>query len=290
MTLRWLARLLLVTTIGFCHDSWAQTDKLAADIGETVIAIPVLAEGKPTGGYMVGTLYKPNGDGPFPFVILNHGRATSAVERAKVQRWRYVEQSRWLVRRGFVVIVPTRRGYGGTGGADVENSYACSNPWYRESLAGGVESVLSAIEYAKGLPFANPKRFIVMGQSVGGYVAVGIAAANPEGLAAAISLAGGQGGAPDSHPGIPCAPDKLTRVFAEAGKTARVPMLWIYTENDQYFNPEISRAFHKAFAESGGNAEYKLLPPFGNDGHTLFVRGGEIWQQVVGEFLDKLGL
>jgi dienelactone hydrolase len=283
-------RILLLSLLLSCPAAKAQPPMMAADINETVVQIPLLAGGKASGNHIVATLFKPNGDGPFPFVILSHGRATTAVERARTERWRYTEQSRWLVRRGLVVIVPTRRGYGATGGADVEASYACSNPWYKESLAAALDSALSTIYYAKALPFVDSKRFIAIGQSYGGFLSVGIAAANVEGLLAGINFAGGHGGDPATHPGVPCAPEKLAAVFADAGRTARVPMLWIYTENDLFFNAEVSRALHSAFTGAGGNAQYRLLPPFGNDGHLLFAQGGRIWQPVVDEFLKGLGL
>lgn len=266
------------------------TPALVADINETVIEIPVIVNGQPNGARMVGTLFKPNGDGPFPFAIISHGRAGTPVERAQVSRWRYTEQSRWLVRKGYVVIVPTRRGYGSTGGSDVETNYNCANPWYKEALAGGVESVLSAVTYAKAQPFVDPKRFILIGQSVGGFVTVGVTAAAPEGLLAAVNFAGGHGGDPQRHPGVPCGPEKLLSVYADAGKTARAPMLWVYTENDNYFGPDYSRVWHKAYTDAGGRAEFQLLPPFQSDGHRMFVNGISIWRPIVDDFLKRTGL
>ncbi len=269
--------------------AYAQAPALAADINETIVSIPVIVGGKPNGAHMVGTVYKPDGAGPFPFVVLNHGRAGTAVERAQTPRWRYTVASRWLVKRGYAVFVATRRGYGDTGGSDVETNYNCNNPWYKEPMAAGVESVLSVIEYAKAQPYVNRSRFVVMGQSVGGYLSVGVAAANPEGLVAAINFAGGHGGRPDRDPGNPCAAEKLKQVFADAGKTSRVPALWVYTENDQYFGPAHTRDWHQAFISAGGKAEFRLLPPFDKDGHTLFVRGAMIWQPLLTEFLDSVG-
>ena len=275
----------------WCGCAWSQGGPaLVADLNETVIQIPVSVNGQQTGTQMVGTLFKPDGEGPFPFAIINHGRAGTPVERAQVQRWRYVEQSRWLVRRGYVVIVPTRRGYGGTGGTDVETSYNCANPWYREAMTGGVESVLAAIDYAKAQTYVDPQRFIVVGQSVGGYLAVGVAAAVPAGLLAAVNFAGGSGGDPQRHPAVPCAPEKLAQVYADAGKTARVPMLWVYTENDQYFGPDFARAWHREFVNAGGRAELEIMPPFQTDGHRLFVQGIAIWRPVVEAFFAKIGL
>ncbi len=278
----WVALLLCA-----CVSAYAQTP--ASDINETVVRIPVFVGGKPNGDQMLGTVFKPDGVGPFPFVVINHGRASTPVERARLGRQRYVDASRWLVRRGFAVFVAVRRGYGETGGADVESSYNCNNPWFKEAMAGGVQSVLFVIEYAKSQSFANKDRFLVMGQSVGGYLSVGIGAANPEGLVAVINFAGGHGGRPERDPGNPCATEKLREVFADAGKASRMPALWIYTENDNYFSPEHSRAWHQAFTAAGGKAEFRLLPPFAKDGRTLFGRGQKIWQPVVEEFLNGVG-
>ena len=265
----------------------AQGTPFAADLNESVVNIPVIVEGKPDGSHMVGTVFKPAGEGPFPFVVLNHGRR--AAERFRTPRWRYADASRWLVRQGFAVFVATRRGYGETAGPDVESSYSCANPWFRDAMAGGVDSVMAVVGYARKQPFVDKDRYIVMGQSVGGYLSVGTGAQNPDGLKAVINFAGGHGGRPDRDPGNPCATEKLRQVFADAGKTSRVPSLWIYTENDQYFGPEHSRAWHEAFVASGGKAEYHLLPPFGRDGHTLFIAGAARWQPLVARFLKSAG-
>ena len=86
-----------------------------------------------------------------------------------------------------------------------------------------------------------------------------------------------------------CAPDKLVAATREFGRTARVPMLWIYIENDTFFGPELSRRMHKAYTEAGGRAEYHLLPPLGSDGHFLVDSPDSIplWAPLVGAFLDK---
>jgi len=53
-------------------------------------------------------LYKPDGDGPFPVVIYNHG-SRDGRERTSVP-FQYV--GKMLTRAGYVVLVPERRGYG----------------------------------------------------------------------------------------------------------------------------------------------------------------------------------
>jgi invasion protein IalB len=66
-------------------------------------------------------------------------------------------------------------------------------------------------------------------------------------------------------------------------------MLWIYTENDTYFGPELTKRMHDAFVAAGGNAEYRLLPAFGSDGHFMIDSPDAvpIWSPLVSQFLGK---
>src|SRR5258708_7250038 len=61
-------------------------------------------------------LYKPDGDGPFPVVIYNHG-SRDGRERASVP-FQYV--GKMLTRAGYAVLVPERRGYGKCAGSTRE--------------------------------------------------------------------------------------------------------------------------------------------------------------------------
>jgi homoserine acetyltransferase len=91
------------------------------------------------------------------------------------------------------------------------------------------------------------------------------------------------------HPGEPCEGHKLEKMYATFGETSKAPMLWIYTENDQYFSPRYSQAWHAAFVKAGGKAEFRLMSPFAKDGHSLFSSGIKIWEPLVSEFLDANG-
>src|SRR5215472_5888761 len=70
---------------------------------------------------VIVTIFREEARVSSPFVIINHGRAGNAEGRNAVKRWRYPEISRYLVQRGYAVFVPTRIGYGDTGGEDVEH-------------------------------------------------------------------------------------------------------------------------------------------------------------------------
>jgi homoserine acetyltransferase len=92
-----------------------------------------------------------------------------------------------------------------------------------------------------------------------------------------------------TQPQKPCGPEKLERLFRDYGKTAKVPMLWVYTENDMYFGPELPRRWHQAFRAAGGQSEFVQFSPQGDDGHLLFYRYPSLWQPKVAAFLQAQG-
>ena len=99
----------------------------------------------------------------------------------------------------------------------------------------------------------------------------------------------GSGGDPKGRPQNPCSQPALERTFQAYGAQAKVPMLWIYTENDMYFGPQLPRQWHAAFTKAGGKASFVQFPPHGEDGHSLFTRFPQVWQPAVSEFLDANG-
>jgi pimeloyl-ACP methyl ester carboxylesterase len=130
---------------------------------------------------------------------------------------------------------------------------------------------------------------IIVGQSGGGWGSIALGSQNPESVRAIIGFAAGRGGHLNGKPNNNCAPDQLVDAVAEFGRTARVPMLWIYTHNDSYFGPDLSKRMVEAFRAAGGNVEYHLLSDFGGDGHFLIdsAEAVQLWAPLVSEFLAK---
>jgi dienelactone hydrolase len=268
-------------------------EKLAADLNEEVVRVPVTladAAHRPVSRKMVVTQYRPDGSGPFPLVVISHGRSGGYAERAKPARFRYIEAARYFVHKGFAVLVPTRVGYGESGrDIDPESSGFCSFADYSSLLAAAPAQVMAALDYGRQLPWVDGKRILLLGQSVGGLTTTATAALNPPGVVAAINFAGGSGGSPQAHPGVPCRAEKLEQAYAEMGKRTHVPMLWIYTQNDKYFGPDYSQSWAKAYQQGGAALDYRLLPAFGDNGHFLFARGAEIWMPLLDEYLKRFG-
>ena len=69
---------------------------------------------------------------------------------------------------GFAVIVPTRRGYGNSGGSWAESYGPCSNPDYYRAGLESARDVRAAIESVRAQPWADTNRIVLAGQSAGG--------------------------------------------------------------------------------------------------------------------------
>ena len=253
--------------------------EFAFEVEEKVERIPVAGTG------MVVTHYRPQGPGPFPLVIINHGRAGNPVTRARMRRQRFPEPAGYFLRRGFAVVVPTRVGYGETGGPDLEHHGSTGRPAYGAALDGALASIMPALAWARSLPHVGPQRVIAVGTSMGGVSSLALAARNPPELAAVINFAGGNGGNPRDRPGEPSAPYALAARYAAFGRTATVPSLWLYAENDRYWGREFPVEWHRAYVAAGGRAELRMLPPFERDGHFIFARAVDLWQPHVDDFL-----
>jgi hypothetical protein len=65
--------------------------------------------------------------------------------------------------------------------------------------------------------------------------------------------------------------------FAAAGSRTRIPMLWLYAEEDgYYYSAAWTRRFHEAFVQVGDDATFHLFPAFSADGHRL-VNQVDLW-------------
>jgi len=247
----------------------------------------------PAGYEIATTILRPEGNGPYGVVVLNHGVSASARERARESAGLLITAASVFARRGYVVVMPLRRGFGATGGSMAEDPGSCANPDYVKAEQAAADDVMTAYAYARGLPYVDGARMILAGQSAGGMVSLFTAGTrSPQGLAAVLSFAGGRGGDPETSPGVPCAVEPIARVLDTLGKQTRVPVLFNYAENDLFFSPRITRLWFDRYAAGGADAEYILQPAFGRDGHYLFtdVVGVRYWLPAVERFFARHNL
>jgi len=223
-------------------------------------------------------VYRPASGTRFPLAVVNHGDpGPSHPDERRAMHPAYDVLRTWLVDHGYAVIVPMRRGFGSSDGDVAEDSGSCHNPDYVASGLAGADDIEAALAYMRRQPFVVSNRIVLVGHSSGGFGSLAEASRRPQGGVAVVNFAGGRG---QVGPGDVCSPDKLVAAMGAFGTTTRVPTLWIYSENDQYFSP--------AFAAGSPQAEFFAAPPYDSSGHTLVNHAGTGWESVVDAFLKKV--
>ncbi len=264
----------------------------SAEIVEKVVKLPVSvsAGGETVSREITLTIVRDETRKKSPFMILNHGRAPTAEGRAKFGRAVFRDQTRYFVQQGYAVFLPTRIGYGVTGGPDVESSGACNAKDYAAALAPAVAQVAAAVAYAQTQDYVDGSRGVVIGSSVGGFTSIAASAASLRGVKAAVNFAGGAGGEPDKRTGSPCQPERIGATFAAYGARSRIPTLWLYAPNDRYWGASHPKQWFAQFFAQGGNGQFIALPPSGDDGHQAFRNDMDSWKPSVAAFLKKAGM
>jgi len=256
----------------------------AQDLVEREVTIPWV---RASPGGLDALLVYADLPGKHPLAVITHGTSRNVEEHARVTPWQELPQALWFARRGWIALVVVRRGYGASGGEpDSRHGARCPHTDYQEAGEYSAEDLRVAIDYARGLPQVDAAHIVAVGVSTGGFATVALSAKAPTGLVAGINFAGGRGSKGDHDV---CNPDDLVHAYRNFGKHSRTPMLWIYAQNDKYFWPELAQSFDAAFHSQGGQDQFVLAPPIGEDGHSLF-RHIAAWSSTVDEFLKAQNL
>jgi len=224
--------------------------------------------------------------GRHPLALLTHGTAVKPAERLKVTPWAEYGQALWFARRGYVVLIVVRKGYGRSGGKQDSQLGGCNTRGsFREAGEAAAQDLIDVMRWAANRPEVDTNSIVSVGVSAGGFAQVALAAGPPPGLRAAISFAGGRGADGKEHN---CDLDGIVHAFQSFGKDAAkrgsLPMLWIYSENDHYFPPAMAVRFDQAYRKGGGEDQFVMAPPNGDDGHHLYSHP-DAWSETVSDFL-----
>lgn len=225
------------------------------------------------------TIFKPDGEGPFPLLIMNHGKAPGNSHFQ--ERARYLVITREFVKRGYAVVIPMRKGFSKSGGMYVDGG--CNIGGNGNAQADDVQV---ALEYALKQPWADKDRILVAGQSHGGLTTMAFGTRNYSGVKGLINFAGGL--RKDN-----CQWDySLVDAFGKFGAESKLPSIWFYGANDSYFNPDLASRMHAAYTKSGGKATLIAYGTFKNDSHGMSSSrdGVKIWWPETENFLKKIGL
>jgi dienelactone hydrolase len=272
-----------------CHaDRRAETGFAEELIG---VPIEVAPDGHPS--LLQTTYFRPRRPGPWPLVILNHGAPPirDAAQRRATGRNRLFISAKWFLDHGFAVAVPMRRGYAGSDGDYAEDYGACDAPDYAHAARETAKDIAAAVTYFLKSSEVQAGHIVVVGVSAGGLGGLAFAAAPALGAVAVINFSGGRGGRDPDGSGRRCAPGRLVDAAGIFGRSARLPTLWLYAENDSWFPPDLARQMWSAWHANGAGQELIVLPPVEDEGHLLFYSevGQQLWAEPVTRFLRGLG-
>lgn len=232
-----------------------------------------------------GTLYKPEGKGPFPAVVYNHGSAAGMLSKQAFEALGPI-----FAKYGWVFFGPYRRGQGlsasagpyiGDQIADAEKkggTRAGAATMVRLLETDHLNDQLAALAWLRTQSFVDPERVAVAGTSFGGIEVV--LGAERGSYCAGVDSAG----AAQSWKDAP----EVQALMTRAVRNSRVPIFFFQAENDYDLSP--SRTLSAAMKEAGKDYEMKIFPPFGNsvqDGHAFGYFGGDVWGPDVFRFLNQ---
>jgi dienelactone hydrolase len=231
-------------------------------------------------------LVKPDLPGRLPLVVISHGSPLKPEDRRLSRPHLYLPHAIEFARRGWAAAIVMRRGFGDSGGEYGESPGPCTQPDHVSSSTRASADIRVGIAFLQRRPDIDSTRLLAVGQSTGGVLTIALTIDPPPGLLAAINFAGG---VIPTNFGKPCknTEDRLVEAFKVFGKRSRVPMLWVYSQNDQLFPPKLVQQLMNVFSAGGGKAELIQAPPFRNDGHSMFAYGIRQWTPYIDQFLKQ---
>jgi carboxymethylenebutenolidase len=237
--------------------------------------------------------WKPNGTGPCPVVLFNHGSGgADADHTAGLPMTEAAEKLAPLfLKHGYAFLYLFRRGQG----LSADQGPFMQNILRREEANNGMDArqhlqfilattdhladVLAALAFLKTAPAIDSKRIAVVGHSFGGQLTL-LAAERHNSVRAAVTFAAAAGSWERS-------PELRERLRSTVDRTT-APIMLIQAANDYSIAPsqELAdelRRLHKSYV-------LKIYPPIGqtsDDGHNFLYLAIPQWERDVFGFLDE---
>jgi dienelactone hydrolase len=238
-------------------------------------------------------LWRPQGRGPFPAILLNHGSGRTPEDLKRLGSYEKNAETLGPVfaRHGYVFLYLFRRGVGlstdqGANAVDLMNSESAShgqdarNALQMQLLENReMDDALSALKFLRALSYVDAKDVAVIGHSFGGSLTVLMAEREPN--LRAVVVFSGAGYSFDRSPEL------RTRLLAAIDHIA-APVFFIHAEND--YSLSSGKVLDARREQIGRPHRLKIYPPIGHtvdDGHDFLHLGVNIWEPDVFAFLDE---
>lgn len=233
---------------------------------------------------LVGYLFRPNGTGPFPTVVWNHGS-----ERNPGGGPQFDSVAAVFVPAGYAVFAPMRRGH-----SDSEGEYVV-DATQREAAANGfaagqrlatrllessqLDDQLSGLAFVKKQPFVDTTRLVVAGCSYGGIQTL-LGAERGAGYRAAVSISP----AALSWRGNPDLRERLEQAVTRIS----IPVFLIQPPKDASLEP--ANVLGPLLEKRNSSNRVKIYPAVGPEDQQVHCFGGakgmHVWAADVVAFLQ----
>jgi dienelactone hydrolase len=263
----------------------ASTDAPASATAAALAPSPAPAKVAPTElriagkeGAMQAYLWRPDGPGPFPAIVYNHG--------SERDPWvgSHGPVGLFFAKNGYVVLFPYRRGAGkseGTHWSDRVDKLPDAQQYQGtiDALVDENDDVVAAVEWLRKQTYVDGRAVSVAGCSFGGIESL-LTAARPIGLHAVVDFAGGAMSWQANGP--------LRERMLQAAEAATVPVFFVQAAND--FDTTPSSALSEAMRTKNKPYRVQIFPAFGAShqvGHSFCIRGSDAWGPAVLDFLKN---
>lgn len=273
-----LAAILLLGGQAVADDQAGPEPPVGASLNEQVVRIPGDA---PPAVTMQVTLMHPDGNSPFPLVVMNHGASGAGFGR-RGPRYHLSNSIFYFLSRGYGVAIPMMRGFSTTGGEMYH--FGCD---LTETALANAKDIAAVIGYLRSDPRFDTRRVIVAGQSMGGWNTLAVGALGVPNVVGLVNFNGGLRES-DCHDGDTA----LTEGAATFGATTRIPSIWFYGDNDQLFPSSVWHAMFDSYTRRGGRAEVIDVGTVMRDSHNFLAYPDVIpvWTNPLDAFLARIGM
>jgi dienelactone hydrolase len=242
----------------------------------------------PSGSLKLGALFwHPEGTGPFPAVLFNHGSGASP-ERQSAQA---AAIGPVFARHGYALLFLFRRGSGLSANQGISAADAMARTLAKNGQAAGnktqmrllekdhLSDALAGLAWLRARSDVDPNRIAVAGHSFGGSITL-LMAERDSRIRAALDF----GGAANSWEASP----ELRARLLKAIRRASAPIFFIQAANDYSVAP--TKVMDAEMSRLDRPHSARIYPAEGQtpeEGHDFIFRRVDLWEPDVFAFLQK---